>query len=65
MCTQNQLAQILSELPEPSYTLLLLLGGTGLRVGEAIGFSAGRMLKEIVFDLRGEAARVDLPEGTA
>ncbi len=35
--TPDQLAQILSELLEPSYTLLLLLVGTGLRVGEAVG----------------------------
>ena len=35
--TPEQVAQILRELPEPSYTLLVLLVGTGLRVGEAIG----------------------------
>jgi integrase len=35
--TPNQVAQILKQLPEPSYTLMLLLVGTGLRVGEAIG----------------------------
>src|SRR5712692_6939 len=33
----EQVAQILKQLPEPSYTLMLLLVGTGLRVGEAIG----------------------------
>jgi len=33
----EQVAQILQQLPEPSYTLMLLLVGTGLRVGEAIG----------------------------
>ncbi len=35
--TPEQVAQILRQLPEPSYTLMLLLVGTGLRVGEAIG----------------------------
>jgi integrase len=35
--TPEQVAQILKQLPEPSYTLLLLLVGTGLRVGEAMG----------------------------
>jgi integrase len=35
--TPEQVAQILRQLPEPSYTLLLLLVGTGLRVGEAMG----------------------------
>ncbi len=35
--TPEQVVQILKQLPEPSYTLLLLLVGTGLRVGEAIG----------------------------
>src|SRR5713101_2913215 len=35
--TPDQVAQILKQLPEPSYTLMLLLVGTGLRVGEAIG----------------------------
>jgi integrase len=33
----EQIAQILEQLPEPSCTLLLLLVGTGLRVGEAMG----------------------------
>jgi integrase len=33
----EQVAQILKQLPEPSYTLMLLLVGTGVRVGEAIG----------------------------
>ena len=33
----EQVAQILKQLPEPSYMLMLLLVGTGLRVGEAIG----------------------------
>src|SRR5216684_8912954 len=33
----EQVAQILKQLPEPSFTLMLLLVGTGLRVGEAIG----------------------------
>ncbi len=35
--TPEQVGQILTQLPEPSYTLLLLLVGTGLRAGEAIG----------------------------
>jgi integrase len=35
--TPEQVGQILKQLPEPSYTLTLLLVGTGLRVGEAIG----------------------------
>ena len=35
--TPEQVAQILKQLPEPAYTLLLLLVGTGLRVGEALG----------------------------
>ncbi len=35
--TPEQIAQILRQLPEPSYTLILLLVGTGLRVGEATG----------------------------
>jgi len=35
--TPEQVVQILKQLPEPSYTLLLLLVGTGLRVGEAMG----------------------------
>ena len=35
--TPDQVAQILKQLPEPSYTLMLLLVGTGLRGGEAIG----------------------------
>src|SRR5712692_2805932 len=35
--TPDQVAQILKQLPEPSYTLMLLLVGTGLRVGEAMG----------------------------
>ncbi len=35
--TPEQVVQILKLLPEPSYTLMLLLVGTGLRVGEAIG----------------------------
>jgi integrase len=35
--TPDQVVQILRQLPEPSYTLLLLLVGTGLRIGEAIG----------------------------
>lgn len=35
--TPEQVTQILRQLPEPSYTLLLLLVGTGLRVGEAMG----------------------------
>jgi len=35
--TPDQVVQILQQLREPSYTLLLLLVGTGLRVGEAIG----------------------------
>ena len=35
--TPEQVAGILSRLPEPSFTLMLLLVGTGLRVGEAIG----------------------------
>ena len=35
--TPEQVVQILQQLPEPSYTLMLLLVGTGLRVGEAMG----------------------------
>ena len=35
--TPEQVAQILLELPEPAFTLALLLVGTGLRVGEAMG----------------------------
>lgn len=35
--TPEQIAEILKQLPEPSFTLMLLLVGTGLRVGEAIG----------------------------
>src|SRR6266852_8457054 len=35
--TPEQVVQILQQLPEPSFTLLLLLVGTGLRVGEAMG----------------------------
>jgi integrase len=35
--TPEQVAEILKELPEPSFTLMLVLVGTGLRVGEAIG----------------------------
>ena len=35
--TPEQIAQMLEQLPEPSFTLLLLLIGTGLRVGEAMG----------------------------
>ena len=35
--TPDQVVLILQQLREPSYTLLLLLVGTGLRVGEAIG----------------------------
>ncbi len=35
--TPEQVAEILKQLPEPSFTLLLLLIGTGLRVGEAMG----------------------------
>jgi len=35
--TPEQVVQILQRLPEPSHTLLLLLVGTGLRVGEALG----------------------------
>jgi integrase len=35
--TPEQVVQILKQLPEPSYSLMLLLVGTGLRVGEAIG----------------------------
>ncbi len=33
----EQVAEILKQLPEPSFTLMLVLVGTGLRVGEAIG----------------------------
>ncbi len=35
--TPEHIAQILAVLPEPSLTLALLLMGTGLRVGEAVG----------------------------
>jgi integrase len=35
--TPEQIAEILKQLPEPSFTLMLVLVGTGLRVGEAIG----------------------------
>jgi integrase len=35
--TPAQVAEILKQLPEPSFTLMLVLVGTGLRVGEAIG----------------------------
>jgi integrase len=33
----EQVVEILKQLPEPSFTLMLVLVGTGLRVGEAIG----------------------------
>ena len=33
----EQVAKILKQLPEPSYSLMLLLIATGLRVGEAVG----------------------------
>jgi len=35
--TPDQLAQVILRLPEPSHLLMLLLVGTGLRVGEAMG----------------------------
>ena len=39
--TAEQLDQILAKLTEPAFTLSLLLIGTGLRVGEAIGLCCG------------------------
>ena len=57
--TPQQIVQILNQLVEPSYTLLLLLVGTGLRVGEAIGLR----WEDIDFDRKTLTVRRDVWHG--
>src|SRR5713226_2073272 len=54
--TPEQIAQMLERLPEPSFTLLLLLIGTGLRVGEAMGLRS----EDIDFNRKNLTVRRDI-----
>jgi integrase len=58
--TPDQLALILNQLPEPSHLLMLLLVGTGLRVGEAMGLR----WEDIDLDRKSLTVRRDVWHGT-
>jgi integrase len=55
----EQVAKILMQLPEPSYSLMLLLIATGLRVGEAVGLR----WEDIDFAARAVTVRRDVWHG--
>lgn len=57
--TPDQLTLILHQLPEPSHLLMLLLVGTGLRVGEAMGLRG----EDIDMDRRTLTVRRDVWHG--